>query len=477
MPGSFVSARFHADDNFGKPLVGGRLYTYANGTTIPAQTYQDAAGTILNTNPIILDGRGEAVIFLTADQVYTFQLQNANASVIWTQNDISGSVGSGGGGIGNPLQIYATAPATDVGPVYVTSQGPAEYIDGRYQSLYSMGFGGGGYGFKNKMRNSDFITNSRALVQYVFTAPSTGAFTLDNLKIFVGSNAKYTVTQVVGLASLEEGAKGRAYAVVTSTGAVSPIASDKNKISMAIEGSDAAEFGMGANVVTPISISLRVNATIAGVYSASVSNAGGTRSYVFPITVNSPDTWEYKTITLPADTLVPTSWNKSNGAGFVFSIDLGSGANYETASPNTWQNGHYTRTAGSIRLCATNLAEFRMTQVQVEKGPVSTPYSFMPTFNEALWNNRYYVVALPMSTRATAPSAGVASIGTAILSPSMRGSPALTLRSAGTQLNITSRVFGVVNNNGVRMEIVSAAAGDFYVIDATVDLDAEMSYV
>lgn len=482
MPGSFVSARFHADDNFGKPLVGGRLYTYANGTTIPAETYQDAAGTILNTNPIILDGRGEAVIFLTADQVYTFQLQNANGSVVWTQNDISGSVGSGGGGIGNPLQIYAAAPTTDVGPIYLTTQGPAEFIDGRYQSLYSMGFGGGGYGFKNKMRNSEFTSNSRNQASYAITAPTTGVFTLDNVKAFVGSNAQYTFNQLLIVdpaigPTLQEGAQGRGYISVNSTAAVSPAAPDKNKFSMAIEGYDAAEFGFGASVITNVSISFRINATIPGVYSMSVSNDIGTRSYVFPVTVNSANTWEVKSVVIPSDTLNPTTWLKGTGAGMVLSVDLGSGVNYETAAPNTWQTGQYLRTSGAVRLCANNGAAIRLTQVQVEKGNQPTPFSSIPTWHEVAWNQRYYAGNIAASARFKAAAAGDVIVSPIYLPITMRAVPSLTLKSAGTQLNVSSRTFTVINNNGARMEITAAAAGDSYVLSAIADFDAEMSYV
>lgn len=49
----------HFDDNNGRPLVGGRVYYYIPNTSTPKDTWQDEAMTILNTNPIILDARGE----------------------------------------------------------------------------------------------------------------------------------------------------------------------------------------------------------------------------------------------------------------------------------------------------------------------------------------------------------------------------------------------------------------------------------
>jgi len=50
--------------NAGSPAAGCFLYTYATGTTTPLATYTDKAGSVANTNPIVLDARGEAIIYL-----------------------------------------------------------------------------------------------------------------------------------------------------------------------------------------------------------------------------------------------------------------------------------------------------------------------------------------------------------------------------------------------------------------------------
>jgi hypothetical protein len=47
----------------GRPLVGGKVYFYAPGTDTKKDTWQDEAATIPNTNPVVLDARGEAVIW------------------------------------------------------------------------------------------------------------------------------------------------------------------------------------------------------------------------------------------------------------------------------------------------------------------------------------------------------------------------------------------------------------------------------
>ena len=74
----------------GAPLSGGKLYTYAAGTTTPLASYTDSTGNIANTNPIILDSRGEANVWLSGD-VYKFALYDSTNVLIWTVDNINGT--------------------------------------------------------------------------------------------------------------------------------------------------------------------------------------------------------------------------------------------------------------------------------------------------------------------------------------------------------------------------------------------------
>lgn len=80
-------------DNAGNPAAGFKLYTYAAGTTNPQATYQDRAGTSANTNPIILDARGEAIIYLTPGVMYDYALTQADLTPVWTREDVSADAG------------------------------------------------------------------------------------------------------------------------------------------------------------------------------------------------------------------------------------------------------------------------------------------------------------------------------------------------------------------------------------------------
>lgn len=80
------------EDSNGRPLNGGQLFTYAAGTTTPKATYQDAAGTIPNTNPIVLNERGEATVYGSGN--YRMILKNAFGATIWDRDNVAVAVSS-----------------------------------------------------------------------------------------------------------------------------------------------------------------------------------------------------------------------------------------------------------------------------------------------------------------------------------------------------------------------------------------------
>jgi hypothetical protein len=87
-----VAAQFFT--NNGVPLTGGKIYTYAAGTTTPATTYTTSVGNVAWTNPIVLNAGGRVPnggeIWLTDGINYKFVLKDANDVTIATYDNISG---------------------------------------------------------------------------------------------------------------------------------------------------------------------------------------------------------------------------------------------------------------------------------------------------------------------------------------------------------------------------------------------------
>lgn len=72
----------------GKPLAGGKVYTYEAGTTTPKSTYTTMAGDVPNPNPVILDQNGKAKIFL-GDGAYRMRVLDSNEALVDDIDQIS----------------------------------------------------------------------------------------------------------------------------------------------------------------------------------------------------------------------------------------------------------------------------------------------------------------------------------------------------------------------------------------------------
>lgn len=88
--GGFAAQFF---DNNGVILSGGKIYTYAAGTTTPQTTYTNASGVTPHANPIILDSAGRVPggeIWLANGITYKFVIETATAILIGTYDNVTG---------------------------------------------------------------------------------------------------------------------------------------------------------------------------------------------------------------------------------------------------------------------------------------------------------------------------------------------------------------------------------------------------
>lgn len=88
-----AGAQFFTDS--GDVLTGGKIFTYAAGTTTPQTAYTTSAGNVPWTNPIVLNAAGRVPsggeIWLTGGVRYKFVLMDANNVLIATYDNISGN--------------------------------------------------------------------------------------------------------------------------------------------------------------------------------------------------------------------------------------------------------------------------------------------------------------------------------------------------------------------------------------------------
>ena len=125
-------------DNNGNPLAGGLLYSYAAGTNTPQATYPSSSESTPNTNPIVLNFRGECALWLDPALSYKLNLTDVQGNTIsgYPVDNIQGVLSASVGTLlpnttntytlGNPsftwANLYLGSPAL---PLYSASSGIA----------------------------------------------------------------------------------------------------------------------------------------------------------------------------------------------------------------------------------------------------------------------------------------------------------------------------------------------------------------
>ena len=124
-------------DNTGAVLTGGKIYTYAAGTTTPLATYTTSAGNVARTNPIVLDSAGRVPsggeIWLQ-DSRYKFVVQTSTDVLLFTCDNITGA--------GATIAQDYTGNGSTVA-YSVTGNVVAVYINGVYQNKNTYSVSGG----------------------------------------------------------------------------------------------------------------------------------------------------------------------------------------------------------------------------------------------------------------------------------------------------------------------------------------------
>ena len=249
-----------------------------------------------------------------------------------------------------------------------------------------------GFGFKNRIINGDMRIDQRNAGASVTTATS-GAYNLDRWNNNNNSGAsRFTVQQNAGSVTPPAGFIN--YLGCTSTGAYSISSGDVILIRQPIEGYNIADLNWGTANASAVTLSFWVRSSLTGTFGGSIK-AGGSHSYPFTYTINSANTWEQKTVSIPG----PTSgtWQTTTSTGVELNFSLGTGSTY-AGTANTWAySSDYRSATGATSVVGTNGATWYLTGVQLEKGSTATSFDYRPFQIEHRLCMRYYEKSHPYS--------------------------------------------------------------------------------
>lgn len=226
-----------------------------------------------------------------------------------------------------------------------------------------------GISFKNRIINGNMTIDQRNAGASV-TGTAGVVYPVDRFPVYGSQNSKLTAQQDAGAVTPPAGFTD--YLGITSSSAYSVLTGDYFMLSQRIEGFNIADLNWGTANAKTITLSFWVRSSLTGTFGGSLVNNAGNRNYPFTYTINTANTWEFETITIPGDT--SGTWLTTNGMGIAVYLGLGVGTTY-SGTAGAWAAGEKYTATGATSVVGTNGATFYLTGVMLEVGTQATTFT------------------------------------------------------------------------------------------------------
>jgi len=246
---------------------------------------------------------------------------------------------------------------------------------------------------RNKVINGEFLVNQRGNST---NGSNSGYFGPDRFKWRdINSSSVFTINQST---DTPDGFAFSYHADCTTADA-SFGGNEFISIQHKLEGQNLQDFAKGTSSAKQYTLSFHVKSDVTGTYVVAFQDTDNNRMCCATYTVSSADTWEKKTITIPADTT--GAFNNDANESLMISWCLGSGTDYTSGTLQTvWGADVSANTfAGqTANVGSSTDNDFRLTGVQLEVGSVATDFEHRSFGDELLKCQRYAQVINPRAT-------------------------------------------------------------------------------
>lgn len=170
----------------------------------------------------------------------------------------------------------------------------------------------------------------------------------------------------------------------------SPSGSDVVSVDQRLEGQDLQAIRKGTSSAQQLTISFWVKSNVTGTYIAFLYDNDNARSVSKSYTISSSGTWEFKTLTFPADTT--GAFDNDNNLSLIVRFFLGAGPNWSSGTlQTTWGTDTAgNRAVGQVNVAATANNYWQVTGVQLNVGAVAAPFEFKSYQQDLRECQRYY---------------------------------------------------------------------------------------
>ena len=202
---------------------------------------------------------------------------------------------------------------------------------------------------------------------------------------------------VLSISRASDGPDGysNSYKIQTTTAETSITDTEYLMVRQVIEAQNLQHLAYGTSDAKQLTASFWVKSSVAATYAVFLYQYDGNRNIGSTYTINSANTWEYKTVTFAGDT--GGTINDDNGNGMYLAFMLAVGPDMSDTNNTSW--GSYTggrlgfghSTAANAVVTTTN-ATWQVTGVQLEVGDTATPFEYRSYDDELARCHRYYQI-------------------------------------------------------------------------------------
>ena len=232
--------------------------------------------------------------------------------------------------------------------------------------------------FRNKIINGKMEIAQRG----TSFAAIGNTYSLDRWMRFSNAAESVTISQQADAPAGDEFQSSLRVAITTADSSIA--AGDASSVYQLIEGYNARDL-----IGRTFTLSFWVRSSKVGVHCVSLSNNGLDRSYVAEYSISTANAWERKTVTIVGGLIAAGAWNWGAGIGLRVVFTLAAGSSLQT-TPGAWQTSNFVATANQVNCLDTVGNIFAITGVQLEVGPVATPFEHRPYGMELALCQRYY---------------------------------------------------------------------------------------
>ena len=211
----------------------------------------------------------------------------------------------------------------------------------------------------------------------------------DRFRFGIGSHGTFTVSQDSSAPTGSGFANSLKLACTTADTSVATGAA--GYFQHKIEGQDCQRIKKGTSSAEQLAVQFWVKSNKTGTYALQCQDNDNSRNFTTTYSISSADTWEKKTITIPADTT--GALDDDNNVSLTFNFWLVAGTDYTSGSASSsWYGNTATNMAKghTVNIADSTSNTWYMTGFQVETGSVHTDFEHRSFGQELALCQRYF---------------------------------------------------------------------------------------